>query len=96
MDRPVIGISTNLLTIADGPFTNLQRLAVNRGYSDSIEKAGGIPLLLPILSDRKAVDQMLDMVDALLFTGGPDVHPSYYSEEPHPLLGETARGARRA
>lgn len=91
MDRPVIGISTNLMTIAEGPFTNLQRLAVNRGYTDSIEKAGGIPLLLPILSDRKAVDQMLGIVDALLFTGGQDVHPSYYSEEPHALLGETAK-----
>lgn len=89
--KPIIGISTNLLKIAEKPFANHERIYVNSGYVDSILQAGGIPLLLPVMDDVEATTHMLSLVDGLVLSGGQDVHPSFYNEEPHPLLGETAK-----
>lgn len=88
-EKPVIGISTNILTVTDKPFIGHQRIYVNQGYVDSIVRAGGIPLLLPIVSDLSLLDQMVEMIDGLLLSGGQDVHPERYNEEPHPNLGRT-------
>lgn len=88
--KPVIGISTNLLKITEKPFLNLERNYVNRGYVDWVVEAGGVPILLPLLSDTAILDSLLAMVDGLVITGGQDVYPSHYKELPHPLLGGTA------
>lgn len=88
-NKPVIGISTNILTITDKPFVGHERIYVNQGYVESVTRAGGIPLLLPIVKDLQLFSQILPMIDGLLLTGGQDVHPLHYNEEPHPKLGRT-------
>ena len=60
----------------------------NRVYVHAIEHAGGVPILIPILSDLSMFDTLLPRLDGLLLPGGLDIHPSYYGEEPHPLLGD--------
>lgn len=88
--KPFIGITANLLENEDLPFRGTERVTVNNGYINSIIKAGGIPLLLPVLEDRVAIERLFEYCDGLLLTGGQDVRPSCYNEEPHPLLGEVS------
>lgn len=51
------------------------------GYMTGIAQAGGIPLMLPLTSDREALDQLAYGLDGVLFTGGHDVSPSLYGED---------------
>lgn len=50
-------------------------------YIKAIERAGGIPLILPVTSDGAALRSLLDYLDGLVMTGGADVAPSFYNEE---------------
>ena len=56
-------------------------------YSNSVIKAGGIPVLIPITTDTAVVDDLLQRIDGIIMIGGEDIHPSYYGEEPIPELG---------
>lgn len=56
-------------------------------YARSIEKAGGIPLPVAV-TDEKSLPGIIKIVRGLLFTGGDDVDPSYFGEEPLPGHGE--------
>jgi putative glutamine amidotransferase len=48
-------------------------------YVDAVRSAGGIPLLVP--PGEAPVDQLLDLADAVVLTGGDfDIHPSWYGE----------------
>lgn len=50
-------------------------------YLDGIQAAGGIPLVLPIRSDRPSAERLAALCDGFLFTGGQDVSPSVYGME---------------
>ncbi|MBI2846899.1 MAG: gamma-glutamyl-gamma-aminobutyrate hydrolase family protein [Chloroflexi bacterium] len=55
-------------------------------YQQCVERAGGIPKILhPGLG--LGPEEALASVDALLLTGGRDIDPSYYGEEPDPAAG---------
>lgn len=85
-ERPLIGILTNLLTVETGIFLGTERIYVNRDYVDSVLRAGATPLMLPIVADQEAILQQIEACDALIFSGGQDVHPHHYNEEPSHLL----------
>jgi putative glutamine amidotransferase len=89
-NAPLIGITSNIMTISEGPFQGHGRLFLNRGYVDSVLKAGGIPVILPMVMEPEAIRHQLSFLHGLIFSGGQDVQPSYYKEDSHPLLGETA------
>ncbi len=57
-----------------------------KAYTDSVLEAGGKPLLIPIMPDDVA-EEMLSVVDGLLFPGGVDIDPFRYGERPHAQLG---------
>jgi putative glutamine amidotransferase len=78
--KPVIGISAypRLVETATGP-TLLH--TSSRFYVESIERAGGAPVILPVL-DPDWVDDLLPAVHGLLLTGGGDVQPSRYGARP--------------
>lgn len=71
--KPIIGMTMNN---SDG------RYFLNEPYVEAIEKNGGIPICIPIDSD-----EIVEMIDGLLLTGGYDIDPKYFGEEPHPKLG---------
>ncbi len=57
-------------------------------YINTVEKAGGEPVLLPLVKNQEEAKAELEKVDCLIMTGGEDVDPSYYGEEPDPNLEE--------
>ncbi|MGE5947134.1 MAG: gamma-glutamyl-gamma-aminobutyrate hydrolase family protein, partial [Betaproteobacteria bacterium] len=57
-------------------------------YSQAILHAGGAAVMIPAGQDRKSLERILSSVQGLILTGGPDVHPRRFGEEPHPGLGE--------
>ena len=57
---------------------------VPHAYVRAVHKAGGLPLLLPVLDD---VGDLLAAVDGVVVTGGGDVDPARYGAEPHPETG---------
>lgn len=59
----------------------------NRDYFTAVAKAGGLPVMLPLVDSEAAADALLDRVDGLLMSGGGDMDPRYYGEQPHPKLG---------
>lgn len=58
------------------------------GYMKGIELAGGIPVMLPLTSDRDAIAQIVDGMDGFILTGGDDVAPALYGEEMLPECDE--------
>lgn len=58
-----------------------------RDYFTAVHKAGGLPVLLPFVTSPGEAEQYLDRIDGLLLSGGADVDPSHYGEDPLPRLG---------
>lgn len=84
--RPLIGIPchSGVGAESDRPiFFN------NIAYIRAVETAGGVPILIPILDDLAGLQTLLPRLDGILFSGGIDVHPLNYNEEPLPGLGKT-------
>lgn len=76
--KPIIGLT---MTKKNG------KLALNEPYVNSVIDAGGLPICIPFGVERDA-EQIVESIDGLLLTGGVDLHPNYYGEDPHPKLGE--------
>jgi len=63
-------------------------MTLGLAYLRAVEMAGGLAVALPPFT-MENVDSVLDHLDGLLLTGGPDLDPSCYGAEPHPQLGPT-------
>jgi len=72
---PVIGISS--MHIPNGRYDK-----VNSTYSQAVREAGGVPLILPVIADRRLAARYAGILDGLLLTGGDDVPPESYGQEP--------------
>jgi putative glutamine amidotransferase len=81
--RPVIGLSTYREEAAWGVWR--QRADVlHAEYADAIVAAGGVPVLLPPASGSLASARaVVSRLDGLVISGGADVDPSRYGDEPH-------------
>jgi len=78
--RPVVGITTYVVPAAFGVW-ELESVLVPADYVQAVERAGGRALLVPPSDD--GVEETLDALDGLIFSGGPDLDPSLYGESPH-------------
>lgn len=90
--RPLIGLPADRRMIGLHPFH-----AVGEKYARAVlDAAGGLPLLVPALAEELRLDELLERVDGLLFTGSPsNVEPHHYEGPPsHPgTLHDPARDA---
>lgn len=75
-NRPIIGISAS------------KPASVGSNYVKAVRKAGGIPVVITITTDEDEMRNVIKAIDGLIMTGGEDVHPHRYGEEPVPELGE--------
>jgi putative glutamine amidotransferase len=71
-----------------GPIPGIERAYVNDDYIQAVERAGGVPILLPVVSHEDCILMQIESCSGLLFTGGQDIHPQYYDSEAHPYLGD--------
>jgi putative glutamine amidotransferase len=77
MKRPLIGITVDTADdwdLYESPFR----------YAQSVEAAGGLPILLPYKTDLSLIPQYVDLIDGFLFTGGNDLDPVTYGQSWHP------------
>jgi putative glutamine amidotransferase len=82
VDRPVIGITSyDAEEVTWGAWTE-PAIFVPAAYVRAIERAGGRAVLLPPAPED--VDQTLEFVDGIIFSGGSDLGPEHYGAEPHP------------
>jgi putative glutamine amidotransferase len=90
--RPVVGITCSLTAsgIGDSIYT-LERNIIARDYSRAIEYAGGTPLLIPHVGDIECINQYLGVLDGLVLSGGGDIDPLLFGQEPHQNLGSVDR-----
>ena len=88
---PIIGVTATLKedaeTAATRPLGRFVRADFD--YVDGVAQAGGVPLVLPPVGGVRNIEGILDSLDGLLLSGGSDLHPSYYGEEPIPELDVT-------
>ena len=54
-------------------------------YFDSVELAGGVPVLIPQVRGDEALRDLLGRLDGLVITGGPDTPPERYGQPAHPM-----------
>ncbi|MDH5277575.1 MAG: gamma-glutamyl-gamma-aminobutyrate hydrolase family protein [Actinomycetota bacterium] len=76
--RPVIGITVAVEDARWGVWSDRVSL-VPAAYTDAVVAAGGLPVLLPPVPDPVAA---LDLVDALVLSGGSDISPERYGAAP--------------
>jgi putative glutamine amidotransferase len=94
--RPLIGVTTSEVRLSDQvkltPHGEPPRreMALGLTYLRAIERAGGIPVVIPPL-EIEAIPSLLAHLHGVLLSGGPDIHPDEYGEAPHPELGPTWR-----
>ncbi len=93
--RPLIGVTTSEMRRGDN--STLRRhgepphpeMALGMTYLQAIERAGGMPVVLPPLSPSD-VPGLLDRFDGICLSGGPDLDPAAYGVRyRHPELGTT-------
>lgn len=86
MKKPIIGVLGSLNKEVMPSYEVLTRICCSIDYFQAIEKAGGIPIMLPI-TDKENIESQISLCDGFVFPGGMDINPLIYEEEPHPKLG---------
>ncbi len=79
--RPVVGVTSYAQEASWGVW-HLPAALVPLAYVDAIEKAGGRAVVIPPAEED--IEDTLDTLDAIVFSGGADIDPARYGAEPHP------------
>jgi putative glutamine amidotransferase len=88
---PNIGVTCNLETVRYGGLWTEPAAMVPLTYVRAVARAGGRPLLIaPTPTDLADPGELLDMLDGVLVTGGSDLDPRAYGDEPHPQTEATS------
>jgi putative glutamine amidotransferase len=93
-NRPLIGVTTSEVRRAETIEQTAEgdpprhEMALGLTYLRAIERAGGIPVVMPPLHSE-AIEPLLDRVSGICLSGGPDLDPDSYDGPRHPKLGPT-------
>lgn len=77
--KPLIGISCS---------NSESSSSVSKSYCNAVNLAGGVAVMIPVSADSATLHDVLCHIDGIILTGGGDIHPSYFGEEPVEELGE--------
>ena len=80
MRKPIIGVTPSV-------DEEKHRCLVQPGYLESIDRAGGLGLMLPLTDRDEDITQFIELCDGFLFVGGPDIEPWRYGQELLPECG---------
>lgn len=83
---PVIGITTYRQPADWSSWEQVEADLLPSDYARSVERAGGVPVLVPPLGSAAAARTVLERLDGLLIAGGADVNPARYGQEPAPSV----------
>jgi gamma-glutamyl-gamma-aminobutyrate hydrolase PuuD len=86
MAKPLIGITTYVEPASWGSW-HVEAALVPYAYVRAVERAGGRAVLVP--PDEDGIEEVLDALDGLVFSGGNDMEPEEYGAEPHPATTGT-------
>ena len=87
--RAIIGISSSIIVDNSGSFAGYKRAYVNKDYVDAVIRAGGVPLIIPFSTDKEVIISQAQLIDGLILSGGHDISPYNYGQEPSQKIGET-------
>lgn len=77
--KPLIGITAS--------FSKKRKQKVNDTYVQAVLLAGGVPVLLPTGTEEH-IECFIQKLDGFILTGGGDIDPILFNEEPHEKLGK--------
>ena len=76
--KPIIGIPADRRVLDPHPF----HMAGEKYLKAIIDAADAVPLIIPVLADDLAIDELVDQVDGVMLTGSPsDIEPHHYGSE---------------
>lgn len=88
--KPLIGITASLsCDTEEGPFMGYPNNELSKDYAEAVARAGGIPVILPVLAQEDVLREMAGHLDGILLSGGADISPLFLNEEPREKLGMT-------
>ncbi|AWK51088.1 gamma-glutamyl-gamma-aminobutyrate hydrolase [Clostridium beijerinckii] len=87
MKKPVIGINSSRVIKHETSYSHSVIESLSNDYVESVIKAGGVPVILPILYDEESIRRQVELLDGVILSGGVDINPLVYNEEPSPKLG---------
>ena len=87
--KRIVGVGGSLMFTDGGMFPGYGKSYVNDDYIQAVLAGGGVPLLVPVIEDEAAIEAQVACLDALVISGGWDVDPLLWGEEPHAKLGGT-------
>jgi len=80
MAAPKIGVTSSRVTKKDqGIMVQLSEM-----YTQAVQRAGGIPIVLPSTLDEIELHGLFEVLDGFLLTGGGDIDPAVFNGEHHP------------
>ena len=86
--KPIIGISSSIIVDDLGSFAGYKRAYVNKDYVDAVVRAGGVPLIIPFTTNKEVIISQAQLIDGLILSGGHDINPYNYGQEPSQKIGE--------
>lgn len=86
MTRPTIALTTTIET--NGGHYRQPQVSVYANYLQVLQRVGLMPSLVTPAHDQDSVEALVRSSRGLVLSGGEDVEPSRYGEEPVPELGE--------
>ncbi|HWT90565.1 MAG TPA: gamma-glutamyl-gamma-aminobutyrate hydrolase family protein [Solirubrobacterales bacterium] len=90
--RPLIGVTTSEVREAERiqqtpeSEPKVREMVLGLTYLRALAAAGAVPMVIPPLPEE-AIGALLDRLDGVCLSGGPDLDPDTYGARPHPELG---------
>lgn len=82
--KPLIGLNADYKAATKSDGVSFSYLA--SGYYEAIIKAGGVPVIIPPLTDDDDIERVLDELDGVVLTGGADLDPRRDGYMLHPAV----------